>query len=423
MRPRPWLLLGLCVAGISWLYVYRILGPWNTRTRLENGFVIAQISDLYSPWVGTRELLLHRRNPYGTEVSHEIQIAFYGHVINQTYDEPKAKLADEQRFAYPIYEVFLTAPLVYLDFAEVQRWAPFVLGSLIALNVLFCFSVLRWRIRWEAGIAIILFTLSCPQIAQGLRLQQLAIVDACLLMAAAWCVSKNHFVAAGALLAASTIKPQMALLPLCWFAIWSAGDWRRRWRVPACFIATLAALVAFGELLLPGWLGYFVAGLAAYRRYALPTSTLGMALGNTLGEIVGGIIILGLLTFAWRNRKAAGDSKQFTGLLAAFFMGDLLAFPLFTPFNQVLLILPVMLLLHDWKTLRRFSKVVFVICVGWPWIVSTVLLLFPPRLDSHSQLPLLPSFLVPFMPLILPLLLMTRRPQQTDLPATDLSLA
>ncbi|MGC2257348.1 MAG: glycosyltransferase family 87 protein, partial [Candidatus Sulfotelmatobacter sp.] len=405
------------------LYVYRILGPWNTRTRLENGFVIAQISDLYSPWVGTRELLLHRRNPYGTEVSHEIQIAFYGHVINQTYDEPKAKLADEQRFAYPIYEVFLTAPLVYLDFAEVQRWAPFVLGSLIALNVLFCFSVLRWRIRWEAGIAIILFTLSCPQIAQGLRLQQLAIVDACLLMAAAWCVSKNHFVAAGALLAASTIKPQMALLPLCWFAIWSAGDWRRRWRVPACFIATLAALVAFGELLLPGWLGYFVAGLAAYRRYALPTSTLGMALGNTLGEIVGGIIILGLLTFAWRNRKAAGDSKQFTGLLAAFFMGDLLAFPLFTPFNQVLLILPVMLLLHDWKTLRCFSKVVFVICVGWPWIVSTVLLLFPPRLDSHSQLPLLPSFLVPFMPLILPLLLMTRRPQQTDLPATDLSLA
>ncbi|MGA9511074.1 MAG: glycosyltransferase 87 family protein [Candidatus Sulfotelmatobacter sp.] len=423
MRPRLWLLLGLCVAGISWLYVHRILGPWNARTRLENGFVIAQISDLYSPWVGTRELLLHHRNPYGTEVSHEIQMAFYGHVINQTYDEPKAKLADEQRFAYPVYEVLLTAPLVYTDFAEVQRWAPLVLGSLIALSVLLCLSVLRWNTRWETGAAIILFTLSSPQIAQGLRLQQLAIVDACLLMAAAWCVSKDHFAAAGALLAASTIKPQMALLPLCWFAIWSAGDWRRRWQVPACFIATLAALVAFGELLLPGWIGYFMAGLAAYRRYALPTSTLGMALGDGFGEVVGGIIILGLLAFAWRNRKEAGDSRQFTGLLAAFFMGDLLAFPLFTPFNQVLLILPVMLLLHDWNHLRRFSKLVFVICISWPWIVSTVLLLFPPHVDSHSQLPLLPSFLVPFMPLILPLLLMTRRRQPTDLAATDLSLA
>ena len=258
MKPRLWLLLALCIAGISWLYVYRILGPWNTRTRLENGFVIGQISDLYSPWVGTRELLLHRRNPYGTEVSHEIQIAFYGHVISQTYDEPKAKLADEQRFAYPIYEVFLTAPLVYMDFAEVQRWAPFVLGSLIALNVLFCLSVLQWRIRWEAGTAIILFTLSSPQIAQGLRLQQLAIVDACLLMAAAWCVSKNHFAAAGVLLAALHHKAADGTSASCAGSQFgSAGDWRKRWRVPACFIATLAALVAFGELLLPGWLGYF----------------------------------------------------------------------------------------------------------------------------------------------------------------------
>jgi hypothetical protein len=422
MKPRLWLLLALCMAGISWLYVHRILGPWNSRTRLENGFVMAQISDLYSPWVGTRELLLHRRNPYGTQVSHEIQIAFYGHVINQTYDEPKAKLADEQRFAYPIYEVFLTAPLVYADFAAVQRWAPFVLGSLIALNVLFCLSVLRWKIRWEAGAAIILFTLSSPQIAQGLRLQQLAIVDACLLMAAAWCVSRHHSATAGIVLAISTIKPQMMLLPLCWFTIWAAGDWPKRWRLPACFTATLAALVVFGELLLPGWLGYFIAGLAAYRRYALPTSTLGMALGNTFGEVVGGILILGLLAFAWRNRKEAGDSRQFGSLLAAFFMGDLLAFPLFTPFNQVLLILPVMLLLQGWKTLRRFSKIVFVICISWPWIASTVLLLFPPHIDSPSQLPLLPSFLVPFMPLILPLLLMTRCSQPTEFPAPDLSL-
>jgi hypothetical protein len=81
------------------------------------------------------------------------------------------------------------------------------------------------------------------------------------------------------------------------------------------------------------------------------------------------------------------------------------------------------MLLQDWGTLRRFSKLVFVISIGWPWGVSTVLLLFPPHVDSSSQLPLLPSFLVPFMPLILPLVLMTRRSQQTDLPATDLSLA
>ena len=397
------------MAGISWLYVHRILVPWTSYLHLQNGYVIAQISDLYSPWVGTRELLLHRRNPYSPEVSHEIQIVFYGHPINQTYEKPGVALLDEQRFAYPVYEVFLTAPLAYLDFAEVQRWAPFVLGSLIALNIFFCVSILHWRPPWEAIAAIVLFTLSSPQIVQGLRLQQLAIVEGCLLTAVAWCVSRNHAVAAGVLLALATIKPQMALLPLCWFAVWAVGDWRRRWRLPLTFITTMVALIVAGELLLPGWPRYFLAGLAAYRKYAMPTSALRVALGDTLGEILGGILVLGLLAYAWQNRKAAGDSRQFASILAAFFMCALLAFPLFTPFNQVLLILPALLLLHDWKTLPKVSRLVFILLLSWPCIISLALLLFPPSTNSPNQLPLLPALLVPFVPFILPLLLITRR--------------
>ena len=409
MRFRLWLLLSFFVAGVSWLYVHRILGPWTSHIRREMGFVSAQMSDLYSPWVGTRELLLHRRNPYGLDVSHEIQMVFYGHAINQTYSQPGVKVVDEQRFAYPVYEVFLMSPLVYADFADVQRWAPFALGSLIALNILFCLSILHWQVRWEAVIAIVLFTLSSPQIAQGLRLQQLAIAEGCLLTGGAWCVSRSRLSTAGALLAISTIKPQMALLPLCWFAIWAAGDWSKRWRLPVCFVATLSALIGAGELLLPGWPGYFLAGLAAYRRYALPSSLLSMALDNKLGVVLGGLIVLGTLIFGWRNRQASGNSWQFASVLATFFMADLIAFPLFTPFNQVLLILPAMLLLHDWQALPKLSRAVFIVIVSWPWIVCSVLLFFPPQLSSPNQLPILPSVLVPFLPLCLPLLLMTRR--------------
>src|SRR5580658_3996069 len=411
VRPRNarlWLLLSFFVAGISWLYVHRVLVPWTSYLHLQNGYVIAQISDLYSPWVGTRELLLHRRNPYAPEVSHEIQMVFYGHPINQTYDQPGVALVDEQRFAYPVYEVFLTAPLADVDFAEVQRWAPFVLGSVIVLNIFFCVSILHWRLPWEVFVAIVLFTLSSPQIVQGLRLQQLAIVEGCLLIAGAWCISRNYLGTAGVLLALSTIKPQMALLPLCWFAIWAVGDWRRRWRLPVSFIATLAALIGAGELLLPGWPRYFLAGLAAYRKYAMPTSALRVALGDTFGEILGGILVLGLLAYAWQNRKAAGGSRQFASILATFFMCALLTFPLFTPFNQVLLILPAILLLHDWKTLPKFSRLIFILLVSWPCIISLALLLFPPSTSSPNQLPLLPALLVPFAPFILPLLLITR---------------
>ncbi len=405
---RLWLLLGFFVAGISWLYVHRVLVPWTSYLHLKNGYMIAQISDLYSPWVGTRELLLHHCNPYSPEVSHEIQMVFYGHAVNQTYDKTGIALTDEQRFAYPVYEVFLTAPLAYVDFAEVQRWAPFVLGSLIALNIFFCVSILHLRLRWEAIAAIVLFTLSSPQIVQGLRLQQLAIVEGCLLAASAWCISRNYVGTAGVLLALSTIKPQMALLPLCWFAIWSVGDWRKRCRLPASFVTTMVALIAAGELLLPGWPRYFFAGLAAYRKYAMPTSALRVALGDTFGEVLGAILVLGLLAYAWQNRKAAGDSRQFAFILAIFFMCALLVFPLFTPFNQVLLILPALLLLHDWMTLPKVSRLVFTLLLGWPCIISLALLFFPPSTSSPSQLPLLPALLVPFVPFILPLLLITR---------------
>ncbi|MFZ0297097.1 MAG: glycosyltransferase 87 family protein [Candidatus Sulfotelmatobacter sp.] len=405
---RLWLLLSFFVAGISWLYVHRILVPWTSYLHLKNGYVIAQISDLYSPWVGTRELLLHRRNPYNPEVSHEIQIVFYGHAINQRYDKPGIALVDEQRFAYPVYEVFLTAPLVYTDFSRVQRWAPFVLGSLIALNIFFCVSILHWRPPWEAFAAIVLFTLSSPQIVQGLRLQQLAIVEGCLLTAGALCISRNYAGTAGVLLALSTIKPQMALLPLCWFAIWAVGDWRRRWLLPASFVTTMVAFIAAGELLLPGWPRYFLDGLAAYRKYAMPTSALRVALGDALGSILGGILVLGLLAFAWQNRKQSGDSRQFASILATFFMCALLTFPLFTPFNQVLLILPALLLLLDWKTLPKVSRLVFILLLSWPCIISLALLLFPPSTSSPSQFPLLPALLVPFVPFILPLLLITR---------------
>jgi hypothetical protein len=298
---------------------------------------------------------------------------------------------------------------VYAEFAEVRAAAQIVFALLTAISVLLCLDILHWGLPWKTAAALILFTLSSPQIVQGLRFEQLAVVVGFLIVAGAWCVSKHHFTIAGILLALSTIKPQMALLPLCWFTIWTGGDWHKRWRLAASFLITLIALIAGGELLLPGWIGYFLAGIAAYRKYAPPSSLLSVALGDTFGEILGGIIILALLFVAWRIRKYAADSEQFTATLAAFLIGAILAFPLFTPFNQVMLILPAMLLIKSWGNLPPISRVVFIVYVIWPWTVSLVLLLSPPRLDSPSQLPLLPSFLIVFFPFFLPLLLISRR--------------
>src|SRR5712671_7261031 len=75
------------------------------------------LTDLYPRWYGTRELLLHNRDPYGVEVSRELQIAFYGRVLDPSRPrEPR----DQQRFAYPLYVVLLLAPTVDMDFHTVR---------------------------------------------------------------------------------------------------------------------------------------------------------------------------------------------------------------------------------------------------------------------------------------------------------------
>jgi hypothetical protein len=409
MRIRVWLLLSIFTTAIAWVYAVKVLGPWDQYIGEVHDGVKAQLGDLYPRWLGTRELLLRGRNPYGPEVSHEIQMAYYGRIVTQGNLGSGYKIVDEQRFAYPVYVVFLMAPTMYASFAEVQRWAPAILALLAALSVPMCLDLLHWRLRWQNLAAIILFTVSSPQIVQGLLHQQLTIVVGFLLFAGSWCVSRNYLVSAGMLLACSTLKPQMTLFPLCFFLVWVMGNWRERWRLLAGFLVMLAALIGAGQFVLPGWIGYFVAGAEAYRKYFPTTSLLRVALGDALGEILGGIIILALLLFGWRNRRASAESRKFTAAFASFLMGTILAFPLLTPFNQVLLILPTMLLLQDWNALPLFPRMVFMVSVSWPWITSLVLLLLRPRLDSPNQLPLLPSFLILFFPLLLPLLLMTRR--------------
>jgi hypothetical protein len=416
MRISLWLVLSLGITGCTWLYAHRVLEPYSAYVHLEKGNMIAEKGDLYSPWVGARELLLHRRNPYGPEVTREIQMVFFGHPIQQVFGQPGVDAVNEQRFAYPVYTVFLLAPTVYDDFATVQRWAPLTLALLTAASLFFYLDIVRWRLPLQVAIAVALCTLSSPQIVQGLRLEQLALVVGCLLAAGAWCVSRNYLVAAGVLLAFSTIKPQMAILPLCWFAVWSAGDWPKRWRLASSFVAALVILISIGALLLPHWPSYFLANLAAYRRYALPSSVLQLALGDSLGAILGCLIVAGLLALAWSNRKQTADSRQFAWILAAFFVGAIPALPLFAPFNQVMLILPALLILSNWNSLSRFSRLVFIATVSWPWITSLLLLFFSPRLRFSTQLPLLPSFLIPFVPLILPLLLLTIRGKLTEQP-------
>ena len=411
MKGWLWILAGVLASAISWTYMHRILLPWEDFVNVQQGQVKAQMGDLYPRWVGTRELLLLGRNPYGPEVSHEIQMAFYGRPIEQSYDKPRFDIIDEQRFVYPLYVVFLLAPSVHWDFAEIQFWAPVFFAAVTAVSLWLWMKVLDWYPPWPAAAGMVMLVLSSPQIAQGLRLRQLGLFVALLIALASWCVTRERYAVAGALLAISTIKPQMVALVLLWFLLWSFGDWRRRWPLAAGFGASLALLAGGAEWLLPGWPRFFLAGLIAYSKYFPTTSPVRLILGNWIGGPLSVLAAAGLVAFAWRMRKAQANSREFAYTLTLFFVANTLLMPLLTPYNQVFLLLPVLILLRDWNYLPRLGRACMIGLLAWPYLMQAILLVHSPQINSPNRLPLLPSVLVILCPFVVVWLVITRRRQ------------
>jgi hypothetical protein len=407
-RSWMWLVLSVAACVVNWSYMHRVLMPWEKYVNVTTGRLKQQMGDLYPRWVGTRELLQHGLNPYGATVSHEIQIAFYGHPIEQSYDKPPSEIIDEQRFAYPVYVVFLLAPTIHLQFAEVQEWAGGLLAALVALTVWMWIRIVRWRLPTAVAVSLMLFVIATPQIAQGLRLRQFGLLVAFLIASAAWCVTRRHYAVAGVLLALSTIKPQVVLLLIACFLLWSVGDLKERWPLLAGFGISLMILAGAGTLLVPSWPVDFLRGVEAYRHYFPITSPLRFVLGEWMGGALSILIVLALFVAAWQRRNCAAESIEFLEILALFFIVTSLVLPVMTPNNQVLLLLPTMFLLRDWVVLPGAGRVIFTVLVAWPWLASSVMLLHPPSTESPSRIPLLPSVLVLLYPFLVAVLMFVR---------------
>ena len=95
----------LC-ASAMWFYVNQILVPYQRADATAHQRPRGNLSDLYPRWYGSRELLLHHRNPYSPEVTSEIQVGYYGRPLDPSR---AADPRDQQGFAYPVYVAFLLA--------------------------------------------------------------------------------------------------------------------------------------------------------------------------------------------------------------------------------------------------------------------------------------------------------------------------
>ncbi len=403
------MLLSLLFAGSMWFYVRYILVAQQVADSTRNDRPRGILSDLYPRWLGARELLLHGRNPYSPEVTRDIQVGYYGRVLDPARpNDPK----DQQGFAYPVYVVFLLAPTIHLPFSGIEPAFRWLLVVLLAVSLWGWLRFVGWRPDWAMTIALLALTLGNFPVVQAILLEQLTVVVAALVMASLLFLSKGDLMPSGILLAVATIKPQLVLELVLWLLLWAFSDWHGRKRFVVAFVATAVVLELASELLLPGWIGEFRHALAAYREYTGALSIFSRLTGPLLGTIINASILLGLAWFCWGVRKVTIASREFILATSMVLVATVVTLPSTALYNQVLLLPAVLLLLKNWKsiwernTLNRLASILAAAAVLWPWIASISLLISYPfvsvaAIQQGWARPLFSSLAIPPLLLVL----------------------
>jgi len=360
----------LC-ASAMWFYVNHILVPYQRADATAHQRPRGNLSDLYPRWHGSRELLLHHRNPYTPEVTREIQVGYYGRELDPSR---AADPRDQQGFAYPVYVAFLLAPTLAMPFGWVAIAFKCGLVLVTVASLLLWLRVLRWRLESAEVLLYLLLVLGSFPVVQGFKLQQLSLLVAGMIAAAcAQLVSGRHFTS-GVLLALATIKPQLVLPIVLVLLLWTTGNWRQRRRFFWGFAATIIVLLAASQAVLPGWMRDFLAASKDYRRYTGGMSMLQVLLSPDWGRVLSVISAAAVAVAAWHFRREEAGPRSFALLVALTLTVTVVVIPMFAPYNDVLVLPAALLIAKEWRmlwahgTASRAGLVLAAATLAWPWL-------------------------------------------------------
>jgi hypothetical protein len=378
---RPTALRQLCAHALAvvfsastWFYIEHILKPQQIAYDIAHQRPRGNFSDLYPRWLGARELLLHQRNPYSSEITQEIQQGYYGRPLDPTRpDDPK----DQQAFAYPVYVVFLLWPTIHTPFEEVQSILRCLLPGLIVASVLLWIRTLHWRLPITWKLTVVVLMLGWLPTVQGLKLQQLSLLVFALLTGCACLLQAGLYLGAGALLALATIKPQLAWPLVAWLILWAAAEWRARWRLFLGFVLTMILLLVGSELVLPGWSRMFLDAIRQYREYTSTESVSITLFGAVVGRMFEIACVLACAACLWARRKDA-SAEGLVRAIGVVMALTVLLIPKTAPYNQVLLVPSVLMLIQSDISRKALPAIRMANRVGglllvWPWIATMVL--------------------------------------------------
>jgi hypothetical protein len=385
---RLWAVLAalVCAAGV-WLFAQRVLVPYQVADAAAQGRPRGgYLSDLYPRWLGARELLLRGRDPYSAEVTREIQAGYYGRALDpdrsgwQNY---------QQGFFYPVYVAFYLAPTIHLPFGMVQKGFFWMLLGLAIMTTPLWLRVLRWRASlWVQAIFVILTIGSVP-FMEGLKLQQITLFVVPLLAVAMALLAVDWQIPAGVLLALTTIKPQLVWLVLLWLTMWTAADWRRRYRWATAFVISMVILCAASEWYLPHWIVRFWQALHEYHSYTGERPLMDELIGVLAGRAFELVALAVMAAVCWRERRHPANTGAFAFTLSLVLATTVLVVPSHGLYNQMLLVPALMIMLKErrmiWQrsVVNRVLSVITIALISWPWLwcfgLSVFSFILPPE--------------------------------------------
>jgi hypothetical protein len=338
-KKRLALFLVLIFTGSMWFYLTDI-GLRERRLHPSPDEVKDTHGDLFAPWYGARELLVNHRDPYSLEVTREIQNEYYGKALTGALHEPK----DQQRFAYPAHLVFLFLPFVRMPFNTVRIIFYCLLPAITLATIPAWLRLIGVRSSVFLFTVIAAFACTSVPVFRGLNLQQLTLFVAGLLAACAVSLVNGRYVLAGIFLALASIKPQMSILLSVWLILWAISNWKERKRFFWSFLITVTVLLSAAECILPGWIGKFLNGAAAYRQYAAGGNLSEFYLPGFVSLLLAGLVFIMMSAAGWYTRREPCGSLGFAFAFCTILAGSIFVVPaLSAVFNQVLL-LPALLL-------------------------------------------------------------------------------
>ena len=386
----------LAVCAGLWYWAVVIFAPANTASAQQRHRPIGNNSDLYARWYGTRELLFHHRDPYGRDITREIQAGFYGRPLEpQNASDPAA----QEGFNYPLYAAFLVAPFAGLSFVTAQAIFRWLLILAAACSVPLWMRALGCYPRLPLVLACMVLAAGAYPSVMEFYQQNLAALVIFILAAAMASLARSWHALAGFLLALSTVKPEIGGLMIFWSLLWAAARWRKRYALIASFGVTLAALMVAAEIALPHWVSSFLGAIRDYQISDADLPITEVLLPRFAGRLATFGLICLLIILLWRWKGSEVGSKAFNLGIAWVAAVTLAVLPKLAAYNQLLLIPALIVLLGRWQDIlnggtitRSLAKAALASQV-WQWIAALGLavcsLAISPRLArSAAEVPL-----------------------------------